>query len=188
MIGIEVSQWKSSMCTCSATMDSGGNIDFSSCDDEHLPWCQMIGRENLTSKLKDLEKMVRRGVPNSFLHIIERFGKSESTFHKPQLVKYDSAGPSPELALFLMESIGCSISACTNPEKLATLLSGKAIQGLSEKMWIEDWWGEFQDPLAHRLFLPEEFVASGALDIKAAEAMFRPLNAELLWLSGRDDD
>lgn len=175
------------MCNCSASTLLDGDMTFVSCDDEHMPWCERVGKDSLLNKRRDVLKLIGRGIPKGFEHIIERYD-GDGTFHRPSLVVADSDATTPELALYLIESLGIAITSCTDPERLATLLAGKASQGLDEKMWLEDWWFEYQDLKMRRLILPEEYVVAGRLDMKAAEAMFRPLQPELLWLMGWDEN
>ena len=85
-----------------------------------------------------------------------------------------------------MESIGVGLESCSDPVKYADYLSGKASQGLTEKMWLSD----YRDGVdGFRLFFPEEFVISGDIDMKAAEALFgRKMNPTLLWAAARQED
>lgn len=188
MQGVET-VWKSKMCACCGFIRLADSfVSLVPCDSEHAIWCWHVGLEELPKKLRELKKAIDRGVSSTFDHIVERYSKSDPTFHRPKPVAFSDDAPTPELALYLIESMGAVITACTNPRRLATLLAGKASQGLSEKMWLKDWWGSGSDPLAYRTVLPEEYVVSGDLDVKAAEAMFRPLIGELLWLVGWDEN
>ena len=180
MTGIMV-KWESQMCRCSAYSDGDGQLVLQPCDEEHEPLCAKVGAVEVEQKKREITKSVNRGLPRSFVHIIERYSRGDPTFHRPPQVTMNPIALDAEMAFFLIESHGVVITSCANPERLATLLAGKASQGLSEKMWLEDW-------AKDRLFLPEEYVVGGDLDLCAAEAMFRPLHPELLWACGWDEN
>jgi hypothetical protein len=132
--------------------------------------------------------MMRRGVPRSFEHMIERY-RSGDTFHRPVEVPYHESAPSAEMGIYIKESAGIDLVACSDPRLYANMLSGKASLGLTEKMWQEDYFN--RDPAlagGWRLFQPEEFVVDGLIGLQAAEGMFeRPMNTELLWAAGWDE-
>ena len=148
------------------------------CSDEHLPWTEIIASQVLKEKENSIQKAFRSGIPKSFNRLFERYTKGDCSFHRPPEVTFDKNAVSAEFGLYILESLGVELYSCSDPVKYADYLSGKAGQGLSEKMWIEDYRNRVDGFL---LFLPEEFVVSGDIDLKAAAAMFgRKMNDDLL--------
>jgi hypothetical protein len=144
-----------------------------------------VGLQEIAKLKLQAEKAIRRGIPDSFVHIIERYGMGDCSFHRPKEVWRDSEALSPEMGLFLSESLGLELEQCSDPSRYADYLAGKASQGLSEKMWVEDW----ESPELHGLFLPEEFFIGGNIDRKACERLFgRALDPDLMWLFARIDE
>lgn len=197
--------WTSSFCPCRAEQQ-GDDIQHAEedevrilpCDEEHSPWSECIGRKELErlverernnrkERVRNIEKAMCRGVPASFFHIIERYLNAASDFHREPEVKYNENAPSADLGLYLHESLGVRLSECSNPKCYADLLAGKAVLGLSEKMWLEDYFGAEREKLGVPFF-PEELVVGGSIDLKAAEKMFhREMQPELLWVCGWEE-
>jgi len=179
--------WQSFCCSCSASQVMGSDrVIDNLCSTEHLPWTEIISQQGLTEKRRAVEKAFRREIPQSFVHLFERYSKGDCTFHRPREVALDPNAVSAEFGLYVSESLGIVLSSCSNPTRYADYLSGKASYGLTEKMWKNDFENRIDGA---RLFLPEEFVVSGDIDLKAAEAMFgREMRPELLWLAGWDEN
>lgn len=183
LLGV-IFQWNSSVCSCQANYIDGKQL-YQPCDNEHLIWLQKVSAVELLKQVREAEKLVRRGIPNSFVHLFERYSKSNSTFHRPKEVIKDPKALSAEMGLYLLESLGLELASCTDPNKYALYQAGKATQGLNEKMWVADW----ENPETHSLFRPEEFFLSGDIDKVTCEKLFdRILDSSLLWMLARIEE
>lgn len=153
-------KWKSSLCACTAGFFEGKKI-VRPCDEEHRPWCEIVGSKELDSKLLLIQ---RSKIPPSFRFTLARYGAPGNTFHRPSLVKYEATAPKADVGFFLWESLGVGLTASSEPERYADYLSNKASRGLTEKMWIEDW------GTGASLLFPTELVADPSLCLPREEA------------------
>lgn len=127
--------WCSTFCRCHAKFCDGVQ-SFHPCDDEHKPWCEIVGARELDRKLS---AVLGAKISKSFRFTLARHGARGVTFHRPALVRFDAEAPDADMGFFLSESMGVDLTACSDPERYADYLANKATRGLTEKMWLEDW-------------------------------------------------
>ena len=151
--------WKSSFCACRSDFCDGVQA-FDPCDEEHRPWCQIVGSRELDQKLS---LAVAAKMTAAFRFTLIRYGAKAPTFHRPSLVRRDLKAPAADMGFFLSESMGVELTACSEPERYADYLANKALRGLTEKMWLEDW-------TSGASLFPAELVADPALHLPREEA------------------
>ena len=79
-----VFEWKTELCNCRAQQVMGGDTIITPCSEEHLPWAEKICASSFIEKSSCVEKAYRRGIPQSFCHIFERYTKGGCSFHRPK--------------------------------------------------------------------------------------------------------
>jgi hypothetical protein len=130
--------WNSSMCSCTVEFNDGKK-KYKACDAEHESWLLIIGSQEVKRKLLEIERTVKRGIRPDFEFTLKRYGAEGTSFHRPQELESDATAPSAEMGFFLSESLGVRLVACSNPTRYADFIANKAVRGLTEKMWLEDW-------------------------------------------------